>query len=79
MIEASSSQPLAPIRFLRLPAVMERTGLSRTTIYRLEMAGNFPRRVKLSTSGSISASAAWVESEIQAWAEARVAASRGDA
>lgn len=64
----------APIHFLRLPTVIERTGMSRTAIYRLEMAGKFPRRVKLSSS-----SAAWIASEIQTWAASRVAASRSDA
>jgi predicted DNA-binding transcriptional regulator AlpA len=63
----------APIHFLRLPAVCARTGLSRTHIHRLEAAGKFPRRIKLSPAAS-----AWIESEIDAWASARVAASRGD-
>lgn len=62
------------IRFLRLPSVCERTGLSRTQVYRLEAEGKFPHRVKLGISTS-----AWVESEIQGWAAARIAASRGEA
>lgn len=71
------SGPLVPessIKFLRLPAVCERTGLSRSQVYRLEAAGKFPRRVKLGLSTS-----AWVEAEIQRWAADRIAASRGDA
>lgn len=66
--------PDSTIKFLRLPAVCERTGLSRTQIYRLEAEGKFCRRVKLGVATS-----AWVESEVQAWAAARIAASRGDA
>lgn len=66
--------PENPIKFLRLPQVCERTGLSRAQVYRLQAAGKFPRRVKLALSTS-----AWVESEIQAWAAARIADSRGDA
>ena len=66
--------PDSSIKFLRLPAVCERTGLSRTQVYRLEAAGKFPRRVKLALSTS-----AWVDAEIQAWAAERIAASRGDA
>jgi predicted DNA-binding transcriptional regulator AlpA len=66
--------PDSTIKFLRLPFVCERTGLSRTQIYRLEAEGKFPRRVKLGAATS-----AWVESEVQAWAAARIAASRGDA
>ncbi|MGF6493939.1 prophage regulatory protein [Luteibacter sp. 621] len=66
--------PEIPIKFLRLPQVCERTGLSRAQVYRLQAAGKFPCRVKLALSTS-----AWVESEIQAWATARIADSRGDA
>lgn len=66
--------PEIPVKFLRLPAVCERTGLSISQIYRLQAAGKFPARVKLGLSTS-----AWVESEIQAWATARIADSRGDA
>ncbi|URL59643.1 AlpA family transcriptional regulator [Luteibacter flocculans] len=71
------SGPFVPensIKFLRLPAVCERTGLSRSQVYRLEAAGKFPRRVKLALSTS-----AWVEAEIQLWAADRIAASRGEA
>jgi predicted DNA-binding transcriptional regulator AlpA len=62
------------IRFLRLPAVCERTGLSRSQIYRMESAGQFPARVKLSEICS-----AWVESEVEIWAAGRIVASRGAA
>ena len=71
---AGELAPDSAIKFLRLPSVCERTGLSRTQVYRLEAEGKFPRRVKLGLSTS-----AWVESEIQGWAAARIAASRGDA
>lgn len=61
----------ATLRFLRLPAVCARVGLSRSHIHRLEAAGRFPRRVKLSPAAS-----AWIESEIDIWAADRIAASR---
>ena len=32
---------------LRLPAVQLKTGLSRSTIYRLEADGEFPKRIRL--------------------------------
>lgn len=67
----SAAQPI-PVHFLRLPAVCARTGLSRSHIHRLEAAGKFPKRVKLSPAAS-----AWVLSEIDEWAAGRVAASRG--
>ena len=68
--QAGAADPQS-IRFLRLPAVQERVGLSRSQIYRLEAAGQFPSRVKLSELCS-----AWIESEVISWAVQRVAASR---
>lgn len=35
-------------RIMRLPEVMRLTGLSRTTIWRLQQTNDFPRQVKLS-------------------------------
>ena len=61
-----------PIRFLRLPEVMARTGLSRSTIYvRLE-EGRFPRPVSVGGRA-----VGWIEAEIEAWMRERVAKSRG--
>ena len=37
-----------PLRFLRFPAVRARTGLSRTTIWRLERQGDFPCHRRIS-------------------------------
>jgi predicted DNA-binding transcriptional regulator AlpA len=47
------------MRFLRTKQVMQATGLSRMTIYRLELRGNFPKRRQLSEN-----SVAWLESDI---------------
>jgi prophage regulatory protein len=55
-------------RFIRKPAVKEITGLSPSTVRRLEMAGEFPKRVKLSK-----AAVGWLESDVLAWVEARKA------
>jgi len=54
------------MKFLRIRQVMQRTGLSRMTIYRLELAGRFPKRRRLSEN-----SVAWLESDIEAWADSR--------
>lgn len=54
--------------FLRLPVVIERTGLSRSTIYALVDQGGFPKPVKLSERAI-----AWPDHEIAAWVEARCA------
>lgn len=60
-----------PSRFVRLREVCSQTGLSRSQIYRLEGAGQFPRRVKLGQAAS-----AWIESEVLQWCADRIAASR---
>ena len=59
-------------RLLRRPEVQSRAGLSRSEIYRRVAAGTFPRPVKLGERAS-----AWVESEIDAWAAAHIAARDG--
>lgn len=51
-----------PERILRLNAVLDRTGLSRATLYRKINDGTFPRQLKLSTR-----CAGWHESAINAW------------
>lgn len=52
-------------RFIRLPEVIERSGLSRRTIYRKMAAGEFPRSVALGDNA-----VAWRESELLAWMQA---------
>jgi prophage regulatory protein len=54
------------MKFLRVRQVMQLTGLSRMTIYRLERDGKFPKRRRLSQN-----SVAWLESDIAAWADTR--------
>jgi len=54
------------MKFLRIRQVMQLTGLSRMTIYRLELGGKFPKRRRLSEN-----SVAWLESDIAAWADSR--------
>tara|TARA_R110002049_G_scaffold309186_1_gene518212 strand:+ start:27150 stop:27290 length:141 start_codon:yes stop_codon:yes gene_type:complete len=44
------------------------TGLSRTTIWRLEQTGDFPKRVQLSPNA-----VGWRESEINHWQSSRIA------
>lgn len=51
-----------PERIIRLHTVLDRTGLSRTTIYRKIKEGTFPTQVKLGVHG-----AGWHESAINAW------------
>ena len=61
------------IRILRLPQVLNVTGLAKTKIYELQSQGTFPMRVQI-TSHSVG----WIEHEVQAWLATRAAA-RSDA
>jgi prophage regulatory protein len=58
-----------PIRMLRLPQVIDATGLGKTKIYELQGQGDFPMRVKITAH-----SVAWVEEEVQTWLAARIQA-----
>lgn len=57
-----------PKTLIKLPEVQRRTGHGRAWIYRLIQQKRFPPPVK---NGS--RSSAWVESEVDAWVEARIA------
>lgn len=52
--------------FLRAKDVVRVTGLSRTTIWRLEKSGKFPRRKTLSVNA-----VGWRGSEVYAWVDQR--------
>jgi prophage regulatory protein len=56
-----------PLKLLRFPAVRERTGLSRSTIWRLERRGEFPKHHRISPNV-----VAWVEEDVSEWIERRV-------
>ncbi len=51
-----------PDRILRIKAVLERTGLSRSTLYRRIRDGRFPHQVSISTR-----CAGWRESAVNEW------------
>lgn len=59
--ETSSSE-----RILRSKEVQEMTGLSRTTIWRMERKGQFPVRVSLGVN-----SVGWLFSQIDSWIKSR--------
>lgn len=58
----------AALKLLRFPAVRERTGLSRSTIWRLERQGAFPRHHRISPNA-----VAWVEDDVAKWIQSKVA------
>ena len=51
-----------PDRILRINTVLERTGLSRSTLYRKVEAGTFPAQVKIATR-----CVGWRESSVSDW------------
>jgi predicted DNA-binding transcriptional regulator AlpA len=53
-------------RLLRLPEVIEITGLERDTIYRYIREGRFPRQRRISERAS-----GWRDDEIAAWVDTR--------
>ncbi len=62
---------IAATHFLRLPSVLARTGLSKTTIYRLIGEGDFPHPVKLGPRAS-----AWRAADVEGWAQSRSGAAQ---
>lgn len=65
-MNTTSPNRLPTSRILRLPEVIDRTGLRRTMIYQLEALGDFPTKLKLGCRA-----VGWVESEVDAWLKAR--------
>jgi prophage regulatory protein len=59
----------APRRIIRKPEVRRRTGLSDTTIWRKEKAGEFPQRIQLSPDGM---AVGYYEDEVDAFIHSRV-------
>ncbi|MDP1657856.1 MAG: AlpA family transcriptional regulator [Methylotenera sp.] len=59
------------VYIIRLRQVIEKTGLSRGTIYNLIKSGDFPKQIHLSVR-----TMGFLESEVDAWIAGRVAASR---
>lgn len=54
-------------KILRLPAVKDRTGLSRSGVYEKIAAGRFPKPISLGARA-----VGWLESDIDAWIASRV-------
>jgi prophage regulatory protein len=61
-MSADSSPASASIQILRLPQVCGLTGLGKSTIYRLELADHFPRRIKIGIRAI-----GWLETDVRAW------------
>lgn len=60
------------MQLLRLPQILERTGMSRTALYAAIAAGTFPRPVKLGATPNARA-VAWPAADVDAWIAERIA------
>jgi len=60
-----------PRKILRLPIVLDRTGLSRSTVYLRVTEGRFPRPVSLGARA-----VGWIETEVEEWIARQIEASR---
>ena len=58
-------------RILRLPAVLQVTGLARSTVYRMMAERTFPAPVKLAKRA-----VGWRHDDVQQWTNARPTTSR---
>lgn len=56
-------------RVLRLPEVIAKTGLGRTTLWQMTKERQFPESISLGAKAM-----GWIESEIDKWIEDRMAA-----
>lgn len=69
-VTADAHATTKQLRLIRLQEVMARTSLSRPYLYKLTADGRFPPLVK------VGAATMWVEHEVEAWIEARIAECR---
>ena len=53
-------------RILSQETVLEKVPVSRTTLWRMERAGNFPKRIQISANRI-----GWLEADVDAWVEER--------
>ncbi|MFL9933482.1 AlpA family transcriptional regulator [Paraburkholderia sp. RL18-103-BIB-C] len=60
-----------PKRILRITDVIHKVGMPRSSVYRAASLGEFPKPIKLGEKAS-----GWLESDVDAWIDSRVAASR---
>ena len=54
-------------RFVRLPEVLQLTGVSRSTIYRWMANGEFPNQISLGGN-----TVAWLERDLEVWIHRRI-------
>jgi prophage regulatory protein len=70
-MNSTAALPNSNLQVLRLPQVIQITGLCRSMIYQLEADDRFPRRIRIG-----SRAVGWLHSEVQQWLTDRVMQSR---
>ena len=70
-MKSTPTLPDSNLQVLRLPKVIQITGLCRSMIYQLEAADRFPRRIRIG-----SRAVGWLHEEVQQWLADRVMESR---
>lgn len=60
--KADHTDPPTQMRLIRLPEVIARVGIKRSTIYQRMAEGRFPKGRSLGPKSTV-----WVEAEIDAW------------
>ena len=58
-------------KLIKLRAVKDWTGLSRSSIYAMMKSGNFPKSVSIGARAI-----AWADTDIQAWIDSRISLSK---
>ncbi|WP_025859082.1 AlpA family transcriptional regulator [Pseudomonas sp. CHM02] len=62
----TDTPPAIHIEYIKLPEVRRISGLSTTSIYRMAVAGDFPKQRKLGVKA-----VAWIRAEVEQWAASR--------
>ncbi|NWC73881.1 AlpA family phage regulatory protein [Pseudomonas sp. P7759] len=71
---ASATNQAPSRKFIKIIHVKELSSLSTSEVYRRIAAGTFPKQVTLGPKCVV-----WIEAEVLAWLDARIAESRGEA
>jgi len=68
----SNTKSIEPLKMLRLRDVTEMVALQQSSIYAKIKKGEFPTPIKIGYASR------WLESEVIAWVEKQIAATRGE-
>lgn len=65
----TAEAPAAPLRLIRLPAVMQKTGMGRSWLYARVKDGTFPAPISCGARAI-----AWNEADVDAWIQRVISA-----